>query len=784
MPSSKPSRRGIRITVVSASRGSAGVKVVQKPIRHVRNVALPVPEIPYDGPVSKRHKAATFKHDTGVSSSDICEGDWVDCSEPVDRHRRAYNIKVDSVLDEWMALIPDLTDSFLAGDRLSEEPRHELTTACTCACADAARRSVRLVGLTGIIKISVFICSFHATTRLLESGRFPASLAMIHSAYSFRLRRFFRALKRHGRLAAHGFVNALLDFYYPDQTFSMEDDTRKQLARACAAPNDQETMLNATGDVPPTSSVCLGGNFTHKRRSRADAVTRMPSPPTFFLSAGQFESARLVFVSSAQNDGPRTGCASEVRAAVEGEVKASKGSFDVAGVVELTCGQGSLLLFCDLRETGEAHYYALALLDHLLTLCAGRRRKLGICYDIGLSLFYVFGHELDCQLKYSPRRTIRFGLTNGEAQERLWSALSDAISTTRSMSAVGRHRALGDLLDHICQDHVASLSRLLRLRRVRTDVERLKQQQSMETAIPAVLKHIPTPRQALANVAIPTGFPPTFVAQSVPFADLSLKRMQNALDRSRSKKVKEPGSQGFHLAARALHISLSQWHALDSFLKRRNRIASQHTQARLAAEQINDRIRDLAAMATILNTLKTVTRYAGRHIWSDDPWFSNPHLYAGLDAYEMLVRCDEEAIRIDSELDNMDRWLTRRQKALTSEIPEDSTSPWAAFVDQEIRRLEALKRHWDKRPPQKAEYTKALARIGLGTEGDILGPSSTNLEDLESALPADADIGQAEDTSDARQWSSFDWDEDQDNDSAMSQVTGAGRNGVSARGDL
>lgn len=39
----------------------------------------------------------------------------------------------------------------------------------------------------------------------------------------------------------------------------------------------------------------------------------------------------------------------------------------------------------------------------------------------GVSLFHCYGHELPCQVLYSPRRLAGVGLTEGEACERNWS---------------------------------------------------------------------------------------------------------------------------------------------------------------------------------------------------------------------------------------------------------------------------------------------------------------------------------------------------------------------------
>lgn len=38
-----------------------------------------------------------------------------------------------------------------------------------------------------------------------------------------------------------------------------------------------------------------------------------------------------------------------------------------------------------------------------------------------VSIFHCFGHELPCQVLYSPRRLAGAGLADGEGNERVWS---------------------------------------------------------------------------------------------------------------------------------------------------------------------------------------------------------------------------------------------------------------------------------------------------------------------------------------------------------------------------
>ncbi|KAL9937479.1 hypothetical protein V8E36_003888 [Tilletia maclaganii] len=192
----------------------------------------------------------------------------------------------------------------------------------------------------------------------------------------------------------------------------------------------------------PAVIVCIDGNFQHKRRRRPDAISTASSAPSYFLSESQLQTARQDYERSATSNGPKTGCSSEVRAAIDGCIKASKGGFDVVGIMGLTCRHGAPLLFADIRDTGEAHFYAYALIYHIVKGAHGRLLSLGVCYDIGcklaasprmkqcikalgvqvefaVSLFHVYGHGLDCQLKFSPRRVPGFAMTDGESLERL-----------------------------------------------------------------------------------------------------------------------------------------------------------------------------------------------------------------------------------------------------------------------------------------------------------------------------------------------------------------------------
>ncbi|CAD6884684.1 unnamed protein product, partial [Tilletia laevis] len=198
----------------------------------------------------------------------------------------------------------------------------------------------------------------------------------------------------------------------------------------------------------------------------------------------QLEQAKEYFESLSSQLGPATGCGSQVKAAIDNMVKTTLGPFDTGGVMGMTCRHGAPLLFADVKESGEAHYFAYALLDHVITACGPTLRTLGVCYDISckidvsprmkkafdqrplqihyaVSLFHVYGHDYTCQLKYSPRRMAGFGLTDGESLERLWSALTDLVSLTRGMMAVRRRETLCARLAKLSTQHQSSSIMLL-----------------------------------------------------------------------------------------------------------------------------------------------------------------------------------------------------------------------------------------------------------------------------------------------------------------------------------
>ncbi|XP_053401436.1 uncharacterized protein LOC123527517 [Mercenaria mercenaria] len=118
---------------------------------------------------------------------------------------------------------------------------------------------------------------------------------------------------------------------------------------------------------------------------------------------------------------------------------------------------------------GERLCYSIFLLQKLMEEC-GSDDKICIMYDIACSLkrhllihgrtdiiqqvefaipvFHAYGHKMECQVLYSPRRVNGLGLTDGECMERLWSYLGKFSKITKEMTPENRIDLLVDCLLH------------------------------------------------------------------------------------------------------------------------------------------------------------------------------------------------------------------------------------------------------------------------------------------------------------------------------------------------
>jgi Kyakuja-Dileera-Zisupton transposase len=178
------------------------------------------------------------------------------------------------------------------------------------------------------------------------------------------------------------------------------------------------------------------------------------------------------------------GCEKSFIAADGDRIKASTQYFDDTGVMACLCRHDQPLYLANMRTAGEKQFYAFALMDALLRELPSHWR-VGLLYDIacqihrsllkwdfipewegriefGVSVFHAYGHQWTCQLWYHPRKSEKWGLSDGEGCERFWSQMKRLISGLR---VTGYHRRLFILdiqVEHITKSKLVTSGRWLK----------------------------------------------------------------------------------------------------------------------------------------------------------------------------------------------------------------------------------------------------------------------------------------------------------------------------------
>ncbi|KAL9931511.1 hypothetical protein V8E36_009676 [Tilletia maclaganii] len=784
--------------------------------------------------------------------------------------KRSHKDKAAASYQHWCELLPTLLEPYLSiATAFLPSPSSAVKLECGCSCT--ITREISIFALSSRGKLSVRSCDAHIGPLLVQNGAFPASPIAPRVAFSIELLRLFSALQLHSRLGALGFIRALNAFYAggtsatkPDAIIDPGDYSRKQLAVASkwyhALLDHLHALTMRTPDThagpplaslsrPPMASddlhltpldlasrcpacfggicaprpahiksgpaviVCIDGNFQHKRRRRPDAISTASSAPSYFLSESQLQTARQDYERSATSNGPKTGCSSEVRAAIDGCIKASKGGFDVVGIMGLTCRHGAPLLFADIRDTGEAHFYAYALIYHIVKGAHGRLPSLGVCYDIGcklaasprmkqcikalgvqvefaVSLFHVYGHGLDCQLKFSPRRVPGFAMTDGESLERLWSALSGLIPITRSMTLVGRGSALSNHLSHLTDQHQRQVGHVLQQRKLHFVNTQPALEAQIRDALP-IIAALPVPSTDPTATPGPEAPPNLSADLRVAVKHLvasSTARRQAAFNRpalTNRRKDRAP----LPTASFALYVALSQLRALESYVRRGLATGSQKTNERLmmakastlsrarrARTRFNLAIEKVLALPDTptqpvlvpiqddkdllsLATLTRVTAYVDFFELSKQPWYQFPLFVDALDAFEVLLRHEEEFARIRVEQSNLVTWAHHAKRQFLCTEDDFNSVGWSDFIAFKVSRVDALRAWWKtdapskNRPVKKAAAaqdipaTATIVPVTANRRSVEVDPSDDDGSDLDGSLSASQSEGAASESS-------------------------------------
>ncbi|KAE8199461.1 hypothetical protein A4X06_0g5491 [Tilletia controversa] len=707
-----------------------------------------------------------------------------------------------NAFEDWVTRLDDLVAPYLAATR-STLPSRTTWAHMLCTCSSPPTSAVLFVDLHGATPLRIRSCKPHLAELLVRGGTIPSTVHAPQVTFSNDYIRLFLALQDNARIGAFNFTlassqaSSLGTSAVPPSAIWTSRDTGRRTLRSASewmqaleqrchqlilgtgilwnhsrpqlAEDDLETSPGPpnprdSSDLRPEVVVCLDGNFQHKRIRCNDAVKKMPKAPTFFLSPRQLNAARERFENPDIPEGPRTGCSAEVRAAIDGTVKTTQVDFDIGGVVGMTCRHGSPLILVDVESSGKKHYYAYALLEALLDTCSSYLSSLGVCYDIGcklavsprleaalskrghsiplhhvVSIFHVYGHDYDCQLKYSPRRTAGFGLTDGEALERLWSALSDLVSLTRHMSAADRLSTLSSRLGYLSSKHRQDLLHTMQRQLVR--ISKLQQTETRQflQALPYLVQYTnESVARAYASTSPETGLP----ARLTAFINTQLARRRAlAFDKdatSRQLALREQHNRrnrvvDLSVEAKRLYLPLKSWHALSAIIRGRHAQHSHDGTTRLTISKTSSAMQAklaLPALNASIERYRTALPERLRHRLhlvstdalflpanlpyihgllnpadvDEEPWVVDSVLAAAMDTVELLNRLNEETSRISEEISNMGKWYEVVQNSLQDSLslyvnPESSLfdRDRAAFVAQQVDTIRCMFRVWKAR---------------------------------------------------------------------------------------
>ncbi|KZS86524.1 hypothetical protein SISNIDRAFT_420781, partial [Sistotremastrum niveocremeum HHB9708] len=177
-------------------------------------------------------------------------------------------------------------------------------------------------------------------------------------------------------------------------------------------------------------------------------------------------------------------CRKTFKAADENRIKGVASSNGDTGIMSLVCRHDRVLFLASMNTPGERQFYPIALLmkffEHIPP-----KAKVGVLYNVGctlhssigkwdfipeiaeriiwaISIFHAYGHHWACQLIYNPRKRDKFGLSNGEQCERIWSLLQRLISHGQLSGPYHRLYTINNQVMHIEDTSLPGLGEWIR----------------------------------------------------------------------------------------------------------------------------------------------------------------------------------------------------------------------------------------------------------------------------------------------------------------------------------
>ncbi|XP_028416463.1 uncharacterized protein LOC114540544 [Dendronephthya gigantea] len=222
---------------------------------------------------------------------------------------------------------------------------------------------------------------------------------------------------------------------------------------------------NEAGTLIESMDACFG---LVRKKSSGKASFAPRHPCTMFFDQEKVDNFVESYTLKAEQ--AKTDC-NEFKAGEVNNMLRSKGRnklYDVKGVFGRVCRHDYPKAFMDIKH-GERIAYSVFSIQHLLDN-SNENCTIKVMYDIACTLnahlkknerqdllekvtfaipiFHCYGHKSTCQIQYSPRRQLGYGLTDGEGVERLWSFLRRFSAMTKEMNTGRRIDLLTDALLH------------------------------------------------------------------------------------------------------------------------------------------------------------------------------------------------------------------------------------------------------------------------------------------------------------------------------------------------
>ncbi|CAH1273365.1 Hypp5105 [Branchiostoma lanceolatum] len=234
---------------------------------------------------------------------------------------------------------------------------------------------------------------------------------------------------------------------------------------------DNGTACPACSKAEGTQIISLDGNFGLVRKKSSGTSSAPPLHGTSVFLDDDVVQAFMATYGDASK--PDEDC-SNFKAGNSLRSQAKQRKLDIQGVFGSVCRHEVPRRFLNMTH-GERLGYPVCIIQQLLADVEGSKNvQLKIIYDIScvlvahlkkkkkeepgaqmlaqidvaLDVFHAYGHKTACQLQYSTRRRAGFGLTDGEAVERMWAFLRKFARTTKEMTPSHRTDLLTDALIH------------------------------------------------------------------------------------------------------------------------------------------------------------------------------------------------------------------------------------------------------------------------------------------------------------------------------------------------